>query len=187
MLKTCDILDEKDKRLRQISKEVEFPLTKEDKKLIDTMIKYLHDSQIDELAEKYDLRPGMGMSAVQLGVLKRYFVVVNEISEPDDLKKEFETYILINPKIISNSMEQIYVEEGEGCLSVNRPVEGIVPRYARVTMEAYDEEGRKIHVRAREELAICFQHELDHLNGILFTDHIDPKNPFKGKDQMRGI
>ena len=187
MLKTKDILDEKDKRLRQISKEVEFPLTKQDKDTIDTMIKYLHDSQIDELAEKYDLRPGMGMSAVQLGVLKRYFVVVNEISDPEDEKKEFETYVLINPKIISNSMEQIYVEEGEGCLSVNRPVEGIVPRYARVTMEAYDMDGRKIHVRGREELAICFQHELDHLNGILFTDHIDPKNPFKGKDQMRGI
>ena len=187
MLKTKDILDEKDKRLRQISKEVVFPLTKEDKETIDIMIKYLHDSQIDELAEKYDLRPGMGMSAVQLGVLKRYFVVVNEISDPEDEKKEFETYILINPKIISNSMEQIYVEEGEGCLSVNRPVEGIVPRYARVTMEAYDMEGRKIHVRGREELAICFQHELDHLNGILFTDHIDPKDPFKGKDQMRGI
>ena len=187
MLKTKDILDEKDKRLRQVSKEVVFPLTKEDKETIDTMIKYLHDSQIDELAEKYDLRPGMGMSAVQLGVLKRYFVVVNEISDPDDEKKEFETYVLINPKIISNSMEQIYVEEGEGCLSVNRPVEGIVPRYARVTMEAYDMDGRKIHVRGREELAICFQHELDHLNGILFTDHIDPKNPFKGKESMRGI
>ncbi len=187
MLKTCDILDEKNKILRQISKEVTFPLTKEDKKTIDTMIKYLHDSQIDELAEKYDLRPGMGMSAVQLGILKRYFVVVNEISDPDDEKKEFETYVLINPKIISNSMEQIYVEEGEGCLSVNRPVEGIVPRFARVTMEAYDMDGKKIHVRAREELSICFQHELDHLNGILFTDHIDPKNPYKGKDQMRGI
>lgn len=187
MLKTKDILDEKDKRLRQISKEVVFPLTKEDKETIDIMIKYLHDSQIDELAEKYDLRPGMGMSAVQLGILKRYFVVVNEISDPEDEKKEFETYVLINPRIISNSMEQIYVEEGEGCLSVNRPVEGIVPRYARVTMEAYDMEGRKIHVRGREELAICFQHELDHLNGILFTDHIDPKDPFKGKDQMRGI
>ena len=54
-------------------------------------------------------------------------------------------------------------------------------------MEAYDEEGRKIHVRAREELAICFQHELDHLNGVLFTDHIDPKNPFKDKDIYRPI
>lgn len=187
MLKTKDILDEKDKRLRNISKEVQFPLTKKDKELIDTMIEYLKNSQIDELAEKYDLRPGMGMSAIQLGVAKRYFVVVNELSDPEDEDKEFETYVLVNPKIISNSMEQIYVTDGEGCLSVNRPVEGIVPRYARVTMEAYDMEGRKIHVRAREELAICFQHELDHLNGILFTDHIDPKNPYKGKDSMRAI
>ena len=48
-------------------------------------------------------------------------------------------------------------------------------------------EGRKIHIRAREDLAICFQHEIDHLNGIIFVDHIDPKNPFKGKDEMRAI
>lgn len=187
MLKTKDILDEKDKRLRLISKDVEFPLTEKDKNLIDIMIEYLRNSQIDELAEKYDLRPGMGMSAIQLGVPKRFFVVVNETTEEEDEEQSFETYVLINPKIISNSMEQIYVDEGEGCLSVNRPVEGIVPRYARVTMEAYDMEGKKIHIRGREELAICFQHELDHLNGILFTDHIDPKNPFKGKDQMRSI
>ena len=187
MLKTKGILDEKDKRLRLISKEVEFPLTKKDKDLINTMIEYLHDSQIEELAEKYDLRPGMGMSAIQLGVAKRMFVVVNEITEEDSEEQEFENYILINPRIISNSVEQIYVDEGEGCLSVNRPVEGIVPRYARVTMEAYDMDGKKFTIRGREELAICFQHELDHLNGILFTDHIDPKNPFKGKDQMRSI
>lgn len=182
MLKTKDILDEKDKRLRVVSKEVEFPLTKEDKELMDTMIEYLRNSQIDELALKYDLRPGMGLSAIQLGIAKRYFVVVEELGD-----NEFETYILINPRIISNSLEQIYVTDGEGCLSVNRPVEGIVPRYARVTVEAYDVEGRKIHVRAREELAICFQHELDHLNGILFTDHIDSKNPYKNHDNMRAI
>ena len=187
MLKTKEILDEKDKRLRLISKEVEFPLTKKDKDLINTMIKYLHDSQIDELAEKYDLRPGMGMSAIQLGVPKRYFVVVNETTPEDQEEQTFDTYVLINPKIISNSMEQIYVDEGEGCLSVNRPVEGIVPRYARVTMEAYDMDGNKVQIRGRKEVAICFQHELDHLNGILFTDHIDPKDPFKGKDQMRAI
>ncbi len=182
MLKTKDFLDEKDKRLRLVSKEVSFPLTKKDKELISQMIQYLHDSQIEELSEKYDLRPGMGLSAIQLGVAKRFFVVVYEYEEG-----KFETYVLVNPKIISNSMEKIYVEEGEGCLSVNRPVEGIVPRYARVTMEAYDIDGNKIHVRAREDLSICFQHELDHLNGILFIDHIDPKNPYKGKDQMRPI
>ena len=182
MLKTKDILDEKDKRLREISKEVEFPLTKKDKELINTMMEYLRNSQIEELSEKYDLRPGMGMAAIQLGVPKRYFVVVNEIDEG-----EFEEYVLINPKIISNSMEKIYVEMGEGCLSVNREVEGIVPRYARVTMEAYDMEGRKIHVRAREELAIAFQHELDHLNGIMFTDRIDKDDPYKGADIYRAI
>ena len=182
MLKTKDILDEKDKRLRQISKEVEFPLTKKDRELIDTMIEYLHNSQIDELAEKYDLRPGMGLSAIQLGVAKRYFVVVHEYDEG-----KFDNYIIINPRIISNSVEKIYVTDGEGCLSVNRPVPGIIPRYARVTIEGYDMEGRKIHVRAREDLAICFQHEMDHLNGIIFVDHIDPKNPFKGKDEMRAI
>lgn len=182
MLRMKDIIDEKDKRLRVVSKEVEFPLTEKDKENIGLMIEFLRNSQIPELSEKYDLRPGMGLSAIQLGIAKRYFVVVNEIDEG-----EFETYVLINPKIISNSMEKIYVDLGEGCLSINRDVEGIVPRYARVTLEGYDIEGRKIQVRAREELAICFQHELDHLNGILFTDHIDSKNPFKDKDLYRGI
>ena len=182
MIRMRDILDEKDKRLRQISKEVEFPLTKKDKETIEEMIEYLTNSQIPEMAEKYNLRPGMGLAAIQLGIPKRYFVVVNEYDEG-----QFETYIMINPRMISNSVEKIYVDEGEGCLSVNREVDGIIPRYARVTFEAYDLEGRKINVRAREELAIAFQHELDHLNGMMFTDHIDPKNPFKDKEKMRAI
>ena len=116
----------------------------------------------------------MGMSAVQLGVLKRYFVVVNEISDPNDEKKEFETYILINPKIISHSEELIAADVGEGCLSVNRETEGYVKRYARIKVEGYDLEGNKIVVRAREELAIAFQHEMDHLDGHLFIDHANP-------------
>ena len=182
MLKTKDILDEKNKILRTVSKEVEFPLTEKDKKTIHDMIEYLTNSQIEELAEKYDLRPGMGMAAVQLGIPKRYFVVVHEYDEG-----KFDNYILINPKIISNSEEKIYVTDGEGCLSINRETVGITPRYARVTLEAYDMDGNKIRVRGREELAIAFQHEYDHLNGILFTDKIDKKNPFKDQDKMRGI
>lgn len=182
MLKTKDIIDEKNKILRKISKEVVFPLTKEDKKNIHDMVEYLTNSQIEEKALEYDLRPGMGMAAIQIGVLKRYITIVHEIDEG-----VFDTYIVINPKIVSNSMEKIYVDMGEGCLSVNREVEGIVPRYARVTIEGFDELGNKIRIRAREELAIAFQHEIDHLNGILFTDHIDKKNPFKDKDKYRAI
>ena len=183
MLKNKDILDEKDKKLREISKEVTFPLSDEDKKTIDLMIEYLTNSQIEEYEKKYDLRPGMGMAAIQLGIPKRYFVVVHE----QEVKETFKNYILINPKIISTSEEMIYVEEGEGCLSVNREVEGIVPRHARVTIEGYDVNGNKIKVRGREELAVAFQHELDHLDGILFTDKIDKKNPYKYADVYRAI
>ena len=182
VLKMKDIIDEKDKIIRTVSKEVVFPLTKEDKKHVDDMLEYLTNSQIEELSEKYDLRPGMGLSAIQLGIPKRYFVVVYEYDEG-----KFENYVIFNPKIVSNSMEKIYVEMGEGCLSVNRDVEGIIPRYARVTVEGYDIDGNKIRVRAREELAIAFQHEMDHLDGILFYDHIDKKNPFKDKDKYRAI
>lgn len=182
MLKTTDIIDEKDKILRQKSVEVTFPLTDEDKENIRLMVEYLANSQNDELAEKYNLRPGMGMSAVQIGVLKRYITIVHESSE-----NHFDTYIVINPKIVSESQEKIYVEDGEGCLSINRPTTGIVPRSARVTVEGYDMDGNKISIRAREELAIVFQHEIDHLNGILFIDRIDSKNPFKYKDTYRAI
>ena len=135
------------------------------------------------LHAKYDLRPGMGMAAIQLGIDKRYFVVVHE----QEKKETFKNYIIINPKIVSTSEEMIYVEEGEGCLSVNRDIEGIVPRHARVTLEGYDMEGNKIKLRGREELAVAFQHELDHLNGILFTDKIDKKNPYKYEDIYRPI
>lgn len=183
MLKNKDILDEKNKKLRQISKEVTFPLDESDKKAIDLMIEYLTNSQIEELEKKYNLRPGMGMAAIQLGIPKRYFVVVHEQEE----KETFKTYVLINPKILSSSEEMIYVEEGEGCLSVNREVDGIVPRHARITLEAYDLNGNKIKVRGREELAVAFQHELDHLDGILFTDKIDKNNPYKYADEYRPI
>ncbi len=182
MLKTKDILDEKSSILRKVSNDVTFPMEEEDLKKIDLMVEYLTNSQIDALAEKYDLRPGMGMAAIQLGVPKRYLTIVHEIEEGN-----FDTYVVINPKIVSTSQEKIYVEDGEGCLSVNREVEGIVPRYARVTVEGYDTLGNKIKIRAREELAIAFQHEIDHLNGILFFDHIDKKNPFKDKDKYRAI
>lgn len=182
MLKTKDILDEKNKILRSISKEVTFPLNQDDLKTIDLMVEYLTNSQIDNLAKKYDLRPGMGLTPVQLGIPKRYITIVHEIDD-----EAFDTYIIINPKIVSTSSEKIYVEDGEGCLSVNRDVEGIIPRYARVTIEGYDTNGTKIIIRAREELAIAFQHEMDHLDGILFFDHIDKNNPFKDKDKYRAI
>lgn len=181
-LPNIKILDEKHKILHQKSNDVTFPVSKEDRRLAEDTIKYLEMSQDEKIAEKYDLRAGMGMAFVQLGKLKRIFVIANERED-----HTFEEYVIINPKIISRSEELIYVGEGEGCLSVNRPVEGIVPRHARVTVEYYDYEGNKKTIRVREDLAVAFQHEIDHLDGILFTDKIDPKNPYKNKEKMREI
>ena len=181
-LSNIKILDESNKILHKKSSNVTFPLDEETKKLIDDSLTYLEMSQIEEYSEKYDLRPGMGLSFVQIGILKRIFVVSEEIEEG-----KFNRYVVINPRVKSVSEELIYVGEGEGCLSVNREVEGIVPRHARITVEAYDENGDLYDIRVREDMAVAFQHELDHLDGILFVDKIDKKNPYKNKDLMREI
>ena len=181
-LPKLNILSDKEKVLREESEEVVFPLANEDRKRIIDMMDYLEMSQIEESREKYDLRAGMGLAYVQLGILKRIFVIVHEQEDGT-----FNRYVVINPKVKSTSEELVYVGEGEGCLSVNYEVEGIVPRCARMWIEAFDIDGNKYDIRVREELAIAFQHEIDHLDGILFTDKIDKKNPFKNMEKMREI
>lgn len=182
MFKKLKILDEKDKRLRLISKDVTFPLNDDEKKVISDAMENLRYSQIEELAKKYNLRAGWGLSAIQLGITKKWFIIVEEQEDGN-----FKEYFFANPKIISNSEEKIYVEQGEGCLSVNREVVGIIPRYARITIEAQDINGEVFQLRLREDLAICVQHEMDHLKGILFFDRIDKKNPFKDANKYRAI
>ncbi len=176
------ILDEKHKILHTKSTEVSFPVDQKTQKLCADMITYLKMSQDEKIAEKYKLRAGMGLAFIQLGIPQRIFVIANEKEDGT-----FEEYTIINPKIVSQSEELIYVGEGEGCLSVNREVEGIVPRAARINLEYYDFEGNKKTIRAREDLAVAFQHEIDHLNGILFVDRIDPKNPYKDMEKMREL
>ena len=174
MIKTTDILDEKNPIIRAHNEEVTFPMSDKDKKLIEDMLDHLYKSQIEKYAKKYNLRPGMGLAAPQVGVNKKFFVICHE-----EYENEFKNYVLINPKVVSHSEELIYTGGGEG--------EGIVPRYARITVKGKDVNGNDIKIRAREELAIAFQHELDHLEGILFVDKIDPKDPFKNIENMREI
>ena len=182
MFRPLDILDDRHKVLRKKSLDVKFPLSKEDKDTIDHVIKHLTYSQIEKYAEKYDLRPGMGLAFPQLGMLKRIIIVVYEYEEG-----KFENYVIINPKIISHSEEMVALETGEGCLSVNREVEGHVARFARIRITGYDVDGNKISIRAREDLAVAFQHEVDHLNGILFYDRIDKNKPFFNENEIRLI
>lgn len=163
--------------LRQKAVEVTLPLSEEDKDILLRMLEYIKDSKVDELQTQYNLKPGIGLAAPQLGISKRLIAI--DLSEEKNNKEVLYRYALANPKIISHSEQQSYLTTGEGCLSVEQPHPGYVYRYARVTVKAYDLlQDKEIKIRATGYLAICLQHEIDHLNGVLFYDRINKHQPF---------
>ncbi|WP_010649577.1 peptide deformylase [Oceanobacillus massiliensis] len=173
MITMDDIVREGHPSLEKPAAEVGLPISKEEKKLLEEMLQFLINSQDEETAKKYDLRAGVGLAAPQLGIEKRLIAIHFE-----DFNGKLYSYGLVNPKIISHSVEQSYLASGEGCLSVDRPIEGYVPRHARITVRATDADGNPIKLRLKGYPAIVFQHEIDHLNGIMFYDHINKENPF---------
>lgn len=172
MLTTDDIIREGHPTLRKVAEEVQLPASEEDKQTLASLMEYVQNSQNPEMIEKYQLRPGIGLAAPQINVSKRMIAV--HLTYKDKLY----SYALYNPKIISHSVEQSYLNSGEGCLSVDRAVPGIIPRYARVTVTGTTIEGENVKLRLKGLPAICFQHEIDHLNGIMFFDHINEQEPF---------
>jgi peptide deformylase len=177
MIRMKDIVREGDPILRQKTTEVEIPLSKEDRDTLERMMDYLKNSQNPELSSKYQLRPGVGLSANQIGLDKRMFAAFFK-----DEKGEIKELRVINPKIISHSAAMVYLPEGEGCLSVDRDVKGYVPRYERIKISYTDEKGEQIEMRLKGIASVIVQHEIDHLNGIMFYDRINKENPFKLPD-----
>lgn len=186
MLTMKDIIREGHPTLRKVAQEVELPLSDEDKTTLHKMLEYLINSQDEEIAQKYQLRPGVGLAAPQINISKRLIAVLTY-----DQNNNLHKYRLINPKIISHSVEQTYLMQGEGCLSVDREVPGFVIRPKRITVSAYnlqdDDTVVPIKLKLTGYIAIVFQHEIDHLNGILFMDHINKDNPFYVPDGVKPI
>ncbi|WP_226665944.1 peptide deformylase [Metabacillus litoralis] len=182
MITMEDIIREGHPTLRKVAEEVTLPASKEDKETLGNMLAYVKNSQDPEIAEKYELRPGIGLAAPQINVAKRMLA----IHLLDD-KGILHSYALFNPKIISHSVEKSFLTSGEGCLSVDRAVPGIVPRYARIRVRATNLEGEQLDIRLKGLLSIVFQHEIDHLNGIMFYDHIDEANPFQEPENAIAI
>ena len=169
------IIKDSDPIMRQRSQPVELPLSKEDKTLLDDMLDYLIKSQDDEYAKKHNLRAGVGMAAIQVGVLKRMFVIFYQKD-----KETFVQYQLVNPVIVEESVKKCALESGEGCLSVDNNHEGLVHRHFKIVMKAFDAlQNKDIVITARGYDAIVLQHEYDHLNGLFYYDRIDNKNPDK--------
>lgn len=172
-----DIIREGNPLLREKSVDVNLPLSKEDEDILISMIEYIDNSIDEEIAEKYDLRAAVGIAAPQIGILKKMFVIFLT----DEQGRE-HFYPLVNPKIVSYSDEQIYLPGGEGCLSVDREVTGLIHRSRRITANAhlYDPETKSLKpvvLRLKNYPALVFQHEYDHLFGVLFPDRVNKANP----------
>lgn len=140
---------EDDEILRKRSREIE---------VIDDKIKELAQDMMETM-HKWD---GLGLAGPQVGVLKRIIVI--------DLYEDDMQFTLINPVIVKEKGVQ---EVEEGCLSFPNKF-GKVERPKEVVVEALDLDGKKVKLKAKDLLAQALCHEIDHLNGILFTDKVEP-------------
>ncbi len=147
-----EVLKFPDKRLREISAPIE-KITDEICALVDDMLEVMYDE------------PGIGLAAPQVGELIRLIVVDTEWTAEGTERKPL---VLINPEILDRSGKITWTE---GCLSVP-DFEAEVERAESVKLRAQDLEGADLEIDATELQAVCFQHEVDHLNGTLFIDHI---------------
>ncbi|MBE3875427.1 peptide deformylase [Vibrio parahaemolyticus] len=162
-MSVLQVLTFPDDRLRTVAKPVD-AVTPEIQKIVDDMIETMYDEE------------GIGLAATQVDIHKR--IVVIDISETRD-----EPMVLINPEILEKRGED-GIEEG--CLSVPG-ARALVPRAAEVTVKALDRDGKEFTFEADDLLAICVQHELDHLQGKLFVDYLSPLKRKRIQDKLTKI
>ncbi|WEV53977.1 peptide deformylase [Leuconostocaceae bacterium ESL0723] len=190
--------------LRQVAKPVPFPLSEENRQLAKDMMTYLEVSQDDKLNEKYGLRPGVGLAAPQVGESLQMTAILipsqdvkassNDQDETPDNDQEnqeeaepFFKGVIFNPVIVSEAVKRGALSVGEGCLSVDEDVPGFVPRSNRITVRYQDEDGQTQTIKLRGYPAIVFQHEIDHLHGHLYYDHINRQDPWHIDDNTHYI
>jgi peptide deformylase len=129
------------------------------------------ESMVKDMRTSMHEADGLGLAAPQIGIPLR-LIIIETPAETDEEGLEIhpgELYVYCNPEIIQASGEE---EDQEGCLSVPGYV-GMVKRATCVTVKGEDPKGRKIRMRAEGLLARAFQHEIDHLDGVLFIDRVD--------------
>ncbi len=143
-----------DPRLRQPSQKVQ-QITPEIRHLIDDMVETMRAND------------GIGLAAAQVGELHQ--IVMVELPEDEEIPGSGQLYVVVNPEIVKASRE---TEEGiEGCLSVPGYV-GEVERAEQIVIRGLDARGKKFRLRPRGFLARVFQHEIDHIDGVLYIDRL---------------
>ena len=178
MLTMDNVIREGHETLAIRAKEVNVPLSNEDKLILKDLMEFLVNSQTPEISEEYELRPGVGLAAPQVNISKRMIAILTT----DEKDEKLYQLLLVNPKIISHSVAQTYLPGGEGCLSVDREVTGLVSRHKKITLRAHNfnpdtNELKEVNIRVSGYVSIVLQHEIDHLNGILFVDKLVEELP----------
>jgi peptide deformylase len=139
---------------------------------------------IDDMVETMDDAPGQGLAAPQIGVGLRVIVVSAKPGEDDSDQEEPVRLQLVNPEVVERSGEQF---GEEGCLSIPGYM-GNVRRALTVTVRAQNRKGKDVKIRATQNLARVLQHEIDHLDGILYTDLVEkPEDLFRLNDRGERI
>ncbi len=169
-----NVIDDNNPLLREKATPVEFPMSEEEIATYRGLREYVINSIDPVLAENFGLSPAVGIAAPQVGVLKQMAAVY--IADEND--KPLLDIVLINPKIMAHSVEKTYLDSGEACLSVKGIHDGIVERYAYIKVRYQTLDGETKTLEASDFFAVAIQHEMDHLKGILFYDHINKQNPF---------
>lgn len=178
MAKLFRIVKDNAKSIRERCVPVEEPYSQEVIDFVNQMHDYLVLSQDEEFAKKNKMREGVGLAAPQVGRNIRALCVFYEDKDEKGNVIKTVDHRLINPKLISESVK-LCTLGGEGCLSVDDAHEGYVYRPYRIIVDAYDvKEGKQVKIQASGYEAIVLQHEMDHLNGVLFYDHINKQDPF---------
>lgn len=131
---------------------------------IDDSVRQLIDDMVDTMREA----PGIGLAAPQVGVLLR--VIVCEVGE--------NLHVLVNPEVVRAEGEQV---ADEGCLSIPGYL-GEVKRAMKVVVKGKNRSGKEVRIKAEGLLARCFQHEIDHVDGVLFTDRLTDPRTFRKVD-----
>ena len=191
MILMKDIIDDHHPLIREISQPVEMPLSQEDEQLLLDMHEFLVNSQDEVLSEKYQLRPAVGIAAVQLGIPKRIIYlkntnldIVNKIQD-DSVSEEEKNYneakVLINPVILSREGLTDYWESCASCLDNF----GHVRRPYKITLEYFDIDGNKHREIFEGFEATVLSHEYDHLDGILHMDIADEILVMKAEDRKK--
>ena len=167
-----DIIREGNPTLRAVAEEVTFPLSDQEIILGEKMMQFLKHSQDPVMAEKMGLRGGVGLAAPQLDISKRIIAVLvpNIVEEGETPEEAYDLQaIMYNPKIVSHSVQDAALGEGEGCLSVDRNVPGYVVRHARVTVDYFDKMEKNTASNSKATTPSLFSMKLTTLTESCFT------------------